>query len=760
MTPKTESPLSALCKKHFPGKRFRTNYLKDAGKILKKHGEDAVVAFLSDKQEDEPANFCPPAKVHILAQSRPFEDWPINLASKAIQTYVYGLTADERKTCEPGTSKESHDRWFKETGVDHHGFTSVQGLNLIFKHTLNRYDGVIKKVETRNEKRRSSVVRINEKKAAEGLPLIAAEAEETAFGEDGRLLQPPGVNHSIYCFQQVSPQPYSSKKHPQVVLPHAVQGVDPDAPIPVGRPNRLDIPKGQPGYVPEWQRPHLSMKCKRVRMWYARANWRRKPGRRSVLNEARLKEASAKGALPIVLVIGDDWLVMDARGLLRSVFWRRVAKPGLSLSELLNVTPTGLFSGDPVIDPKRGLVTFTSKLGVVAVHSRKPTRGKKSKDLLLKMTKPTDDGMPRHVGMVAIDLGQTNPVAAEYSRVVQSDAGTLKQEPVSRGVLPDDLLKDVARYRRAYDLTEESIRQEAIALLSEGHRAEVTKLDQTTANETKRLLVDRGVSESLPWEKMSSNTTYISDCLVALGKTDDVFFVPKAKKGKKETGIAVKRKDHGWSKLLRPRTSPEARKALNENQWAVKRASPEYERLSRRKLELGRRCVNHIIQETKRWTQCEDIVVVLEDLNVGFFHGSGKRPDGWDNFFVSKRENRWFIQVLHKAFGDLATHRGTHVIEVHPARTSITCIKCGHCDAGNRDGESFVCLASACGDRRHADLEVATRNVARVAITGERMPPSEQARDVQKAGGARKRKPSARNVKSSYPAVEPAPASP
>jgi|UniRef100_UPI002FE4FB26 hypothetical protein len=727
MTPKTETPVGALIKKFFPGKRFQKNYLKDAGKKLKREGEAAAVEYLSGKQEDHPANFCPPAKVNILAQSRPLSEWPINLVSKGVQEYVYGLTAAEREANgDFGTSRKSLDRWFARTGVPTHGYTTVQGLNLILRHTFNRYDGVIKKVETRNEKRRSKATRINVSREADGLPPIEAEPEETAFGPDGKLKERPGINPSIYCYQQVSPVPYNPAKHP--ALPFS--GVDPGAPLPLGTPNRLSIPKGQPGYVPEWQRPHLSTKNKRIRKWYARANWRRKPGRKSVLDEAKLKEAALKEAIPIIVTIGKDWIVMDARGLLRAVYWRGIAKPGLSLKELL-----GFFSGDPVLDPKRGIATFTFKLGAVAVHSRKPTRGKKSKELLLSMTaeKP-------HVGLVAIDLGQTNPVAAEFSRV-KREGETLQAEPLGQIVLPDDLVKDLTRYRRAWDATEEQIKAEAIVQLPEECRAEVVKVNQMSAEETKHLILDRGVSGDLPWEKMTSNTTFISDHLLAKGVTDQVFFEKKSK-GKKKGTETVKRKDYGWVKLLRPRLSQETRKAVNDKTWELKRASTEYVRLSRRKTELARRCVNYIVRETKRWTQCEDIAIVIEDLNVRFFHGSGERPDGWDNFFISKRENRWFIQVLHKAFSDLALHRGLPVIEANPARTSITCIRCGHCDRNNRHGEMFLCLS--CNDLRHADREIATRNLTRVAVTGEMIPrriePGEQSGDTKKARSARKGK--------------------
>jgi putative transposase-like DNA-binding protein len=730
-TPKPPAtPVALLLRKHFPGNRFRSDHLKMVGRVLKKNGENAAVEYLTGKQEDTPPNFNPPAKCNIVGQSRPFGEWAIHLASAEIQKYVYGLTVEERQRCEPGTSKESHTRWLTETGVQTFGYTSVQGLNLIFKHTLNRYDGVIKKVERRNEHRLAKQTRIAEARAAEGLPPLEVDAPETAIGEDGRLLQPPGINHSIYCYAGVSPRAYvpGSKDLP---AKYAEYNRDPNAPI-ASAPDRLAIPEGQPGHVPEWQRLNLSpKKHKRMRAWWSRTNWKPKPGRKAVADEAHMREVAAKGAILVLISIGEDWLVADVRGLLRNVLWRRLAKPGISLNDLL-----GLFSGDPVIDPKRGVVTFTYKLGVVKVHSRKPTMGRKSKELLLRMTAPHDDH-PIHVGMVAIDLGQTNPVAALYSRVGRDSKGDLHAETLNRSTLPADLLQDIARYRRACDLLEEQLRGKATAALTDAQRSEIAQLERS-AEDARGLVLDLGAAADLPWDAMTSYTTHISDYLVAHdGNVTNVFFDVRDGKATK----TIKRSDKGWAMLTRPRLSPETRKALNDKLWELKRTSQNYGQLSQRKIELARRCVNLIVMETKRLSQCDDIVVVLENLNVRFFHGGGKRAPGWANFFVAKRENRWFIQVLHKAFSDLAIHRGLMVVEVNPARTSITCLACGHCDSKNRDGEKFQCVA--CGDIRHADLEVATTNLTRVAITGEPMPKPvrEPPTDAKKVGPARKRKP-------------------
>lgn len=68
---------------------------------------------------------------------------------------------------------------------------------------------------------------------------------------------------------------------------------------------------------------------------------------------------------------------------------------------------------------------------------------------------------------------------------------------------------------------------------------------------------------------------------------------------------------------------------------------------------------------------------------------------------------------------DGQSNRGFYVIEVNPVFTSQTCPKCGYCDPRNRDQynrEAFACLN--CTFQGNADLDVATHNIAMVAISG------------------------------------------
>jgi hypothetical protein len=257
--PKPLSPIAQAMKDHLPGKRFRLDYVKRAAKILKADGLEATLAFLTDKDEASPPNFQPPAKCHIVAQSRPFSEWPINRVSAAIQQHIYGLTLAEREAYREAYPdlkiKAQQQAWFEATKTPTYGFeSSVQGLGPIFQHSLARYDGVIVKVTNRNEKRLAK----REKLISEGRE-VAEFVPETAINETkedivqtgrivrpGQLLQPPGINPALYCYQQVSPRPFLKGTH-EVPAEYQAYDRDPQAVIVNLVPkDRLTIPEGSP----------------------------------------------------------------------------------------------------------------------------------------------------------------------------------------------------------------------------------------------------------------------------------------------------------------------------------------------------------------------------------------------------------------------------------------------------------------------------------------------------------------------------------
>lgn len=131
-TPK--SPTAIVCEERLPGQRFKKDDIRQAGRILAKHGEEAAVAFLDGKGTTGPQpNFQPPVKCNIVAMSRPLDQWPIYKATEAIQKYTYAQSYDDFNALNPGTSKASFETWLKATRVDTAGFFHVQGLGKIFR---------------------------------------------------------------------------------------------------------------------------------------------------------------------------------------------------------------------------------------------------------------------------------------------------------------------------------------------------------------------------------------------------------------------------------------------------------------------------------------------------------------------------------------------------------------------------------------------------------------------------------------------------
>lgn len=721
------SAFATFCKTHFPGLRFPKTAITTAGKLFKNKGETAALTFLEGKGKTDPYNARPPAKCNILAWSRSPSEWPIALASRDVQRAVYALRLADYETLQAGFKETTAGRQFAlhRLGLRHLP-VHAQGLNPIISDALATYKGVLVKVANHNEKKAKKVERVNQFRLEQGFELETAPTPKVATNAEGFLAEPPGVNPCIQIYQQVSPRVVvHTRAFDDIPRTFKAYARDPDAPLrSTGKLDRLAIPPGMPGHVPAFQHPFLSRKKnRRQRAWYNNASNKPKKGRHPESPEraAAREQARDDGALLVSITIGADWLLLDARGLLRNVVYRGLATEGLSLQGLLD-----MFTGCPVVDPTHRVVTFVYKEGVVPIRKRKTVATKKAPELLQNLV--AEHGT---IGMVSVDLGQTNPLAACVSRIGEG----LQDELVSQLGLTGELELMWARWRSDSDQLEARLRREAAASLTDAQQTEIASVKAYCPADGKRLLAERfGVDFSdVPWESMTSGTFHIADhFLRARPDESDLVHFHNKKKGR------LKRTDLNIYRWTRPKLPKETCDALNAALWSIKTESPEYAKLSQRKRELSRRCANWVVREARRMTGCETIVVNVEDLNVRFFHGCGKRDIGWDHFFVPKRENRWLIQALHKALTELAPHHGVHVIESSPARTSITCPRCGLCDKKSRNGEYFHCVG--CGVRLHADFEVAPANLQRVALTGRAMPKanSESLGGGQKTVGARK----------------------
>src|ERR1051325_1551427 len=110
-------------KTHFPGLNFLRQHLARAGRILKECGESAAREFLRDKGQIELPNARPPAKCRVIAQSRPFGEWPIALVSRDIQAALYRLRLDDYEPLARDflPTKPGRKRILDALGVDDRG---------------------------------------------------------------------------------------------------------------------------------------------------------------------------------------------------------------------------------------------------------------------------------------------------------------------------------------------------------------------------------------------------------------------------------------------------------------------------------------------------------------------------------------------------------------------------------------------------------------------------------------------------------------
>lgn len=692
------TPLTLLMRENFPKERFQSTILKIAGKILKKDGKDKAIEYLKGKGSLKLNDFQPPVKCNIIAKSRDFSEWPIAIASNEIQNYTFGLdknTFDNIFNVEL-TRKEDHDLWFSKTKISC-DFSIVQGLNLIFEHSKNKFNGVIKKVENYNDKKREK---------------FGPDFElKKALTEDLFLIDPPGINACIFGYQGIAPKPCKNiKLFDNIDIIYRDYNHGPNDIINYFNKNRLDIKKGEPGHVPEFQKISLNnSKNYRQRKWYSKSlNKNHITGNgvsRKNANVRDINKANAKDALLAQIRIGDDWCIFDIRGLLRDLKRR-------GLLESKNVTIQNLldfFTSGYVVDTKKNIITLVYKPGIVQVHSERIIRGKKSKQVLDELTKTND------VAIVSVDLGQNNPVAYKISKLTNKSGQIISNE-VLKSKLSDNCLNEIKQYRQASDDFNKNILNSAILLLSTEEQNEINEIKSLSSEDVKnKLCNDFNLNiNDLQWNEMTSSSKFIANLFIKNGGDENLVSI------KTKSGMILKSDYKIYKSFIS--YSEKTRKNLNEKEWGLRRSSNEYVKLSQRKKEFSRKVVNNIEKQAKNETGCDQVIFNIENLNVDnrIFSGSGKRDVGWIYFNKPKSENKWFIQSFHKAFSDLAQNRGSIIIESNPRYTSQTCPQCKYCDSNNRDGEYFKCLK--CNIILNADLDVATENLENVAMTGISLP--------------------------------------
>lgn len=705
-------------KEKFPKVQFTPKTLKYSGFLFKKGAVEESEAYLREHLNE--GNLQPIARFDVLAVSRPFAEWPIMQVSAAIQEYVYGLTEDER--LKEGGIQYTEDRlaWFTRTGVNHYGYTSAQGLNKIFKLAFNIYDSVPKRLTTNNKKAEKRAERINAKRLARAQEPIEAKVRPIRT-EDGHLAEKPGINPLIHGYQQVKFRAVDPVRDRTILAPiFPGYTLDPEKRLPIGKGangsslDRLLIPPGMPGYVPEWDRAKLNPNKKRVRRRYDKR----------------------EGAILAIMTIGSDWALFDIRGLLRNVRWR--FPPNYKL------TPSGLlryFTDSPTIDPRP---TKPAPLGTATLRYMTGSLPGRSVDVL-KVKQIHQRGIypvKAPCALLNIDLGVTNPIAAKLSYLAPGQEPVLitRYQYKNFSVAGRD---EIRSHRESYDALMLRLREAALAEMTPEEQAEIHTYHSLTAEIAKENIARKyGIDPSrIPWDKVTSTSTYIANEILKGPHPEEAKTLYKTKTGKEQVR---KRQDAhiAFYDDIRQRMSKATREKFEDLKQKHLRGSSDFEKLAKRKEQLAQRMRNDLLQKAQAASGLDRIIVNIEDLNVNgkMFSGKGKRFLGWDHLFQPKKEGRWFMKALFKAFLELGPNRGIQVALSPAYRTSITCTApgCGYVDAKNRDGEHFHCLA--CGLVAHADVEIATDNLERVFITGQAMPkaPARAKAPKKSSEGARK----------------------
>lgn len=683
--------------KEFINKRnFKSSIIKQAGKILKKEGEEAVKKYLDDnyvegyKKRDFPIT----AKCNIVASNRKIEDFDISKFSSFIQNYVFNLNKDNfEEFSKIKYNRKSFDELYKkianEIGLEKPNYENIQGEIAVIRNAINIYNGVLKKVENRNKK-------IQEKNQSKDPPKLLS-----AFDDNGFLAERPGINETIYGYQSVRLRHLDVEKDKDIIvqLPDIYQKYNKKS------TDKISVKKRLNKYnVDEYGK---------------------------LISKRRKERINKDDAILCVSNFGDDWIIFDARGLLRQTYRYKLKKKGLCIKDLLN-----LFTGDPIINPTKTdlkeALSLSFKDGIINNRTLKVKNYKKCPELISELIR--DKGK---VAMISIDLGQTNPISYRLSKFTANNVAYIEN-----GVISEDDIVKMKKWREKSDKLENLIKEEAIASLSDDEQREVRLYENDIADNTKKKILEKFNirEEDLDFSKMSNNTYFIRDCLKNKNIDESEFTFEK-------NGKKLDPTDACFAREYKNKLSELTRKKINEKIWEIKKNSKEYHKISIYKKETIRYIVNKLIKQSKEKSECDDIIVNIEKLQIGgnFFGGRGKRDPGWNNFFLPKEENRWFINACHKAFSELAPHKGIIVIESDPAYTSQTCPKCENCDKENRNGEKFKC--KKCNYEANADIDVATENLEKIAKNGRRLIKNfdqlgERLPGAEMPGGARKRKPS------------------
>lgn len=672
-----KTQLQKILLSDFPGKVFTSSVLKQATKKLKNGtSETDVISFLS--KEYKPfvkRDFKPVVKCNIVFSSLPIEDLSYYKVNKSIQEIIYSLPNTKLNKPEGISAIE---KWHSDHKLD---FVKIhiQAFNHIFNHSFATYTGVEIKATNKYDKQLLKIEKRNKNSLKEKLNL---PEKPIIFDENNCLIDKPGINETLYGYQRCD---LKHLEDPKIIQQLPIEHQN------YSRKNN-DL---------------ISIQYNNEKVF---GNKRRKMG--------------GKVNNPILLYFKfeNNFIVFDARALLRHVYYRGLAKPGtLTIKDLLD-----FFTKDPVIlKNSKGIwqVALSFKEEVLQTPTLKVFNSiKKAKDSAQEICKQKNT-----CKIATIDLGQTNKLAYQINEVININ-NTLEIISANKTnhLLTSEQINYINKINSDHDKLKEDIFNEAVSKLTSEQQIEVNKYKQNIEQESKKYIETAYCIpiDQIDWDNMSSSSCQIADYLI-YKNLDTGYFKKQENKKKYDSAFAKEAK-------YKLNISSDINKNIQENSWEIQRHNSKYNALAQTQKEFCRSIANKISKQVD--------IIVIEDLvmNGGFFDGKGKRDKGWVNFFSFQKENKWWIKAFHKAFSDLAPNHGKNVFEINPCYTSITCTNCSYCDKENRKGENFKC--KKCNYTANTDLDIAPLNLLKQVITGEKLKGCERLSDEKKTRSTRSHK--------------------
>jgi hypothetical protein len=390
------------------------------------------------------------AKCNIVATSRPFNQWDIVKFDNEVSSYVLSLHKDEIEK-KPEKNEKSLRAWLDLNNINNYNLPYSILEKGIFAQAFSIYKGRIDYIKEKNTKNK------NNKKYI----------EESPFDENGYLKNKPfSKNEGIKQFYACSP--YTIKQLKIIDNQILLNNNDKNSLL---KDNLVYLKtkrnaKQTEDYIKDKLYNEIISYCeiKEISKGKEKTFDRMKIPKNCVghildthkhkVNLNKEKVRAPNGGTPIfgIVFYKKDWIIIDLRGLLRSVNYRKV-NFDYTVQGLLN-----LFTGDPIINIKYNYVQFNFKKGVLSHDNLKDKKtGYKIQNWIQENERKT---------IISCDVGVTHPLAARISSVYKSDSKII-EDKVYDYLVSQDLNIDFTKINKLIDKLENDLMQQCISSLTD-----------------------------------------------------------------------------------------------------------------------------------------------------------------------------------------------------------------------------------------------------------------------------------------------------